>query len=103
LSYLCFKGFYFQLEAFEPAYAATLSVVARDDCATPPDFAGAKIMKAIRYLPFVGRLLIGLRFAMSGLSKLVAYGPTTEMIGQSACRRRPSWWPLSSSWTVDCC
>jgi putative oxidoreductase len=27
-----------------------------------------------------GRLLIGLPFAMSGLSKLAAYGPTTEMI-----------------------
>jgi putative oxidoreductase len=37
-------------------------------------------MNAIRYLPFVGRLLIGLPFAMSGLSKLAAYGPTTEMI-----------------------
>jgi putative oxidoreductase len=37
-------------------------------------------MDAIRYLPFVGRLLIGLPFAMSGLSKLGAYGPTTAMI-----------------------
>ena len=34
-----------------------------------------------RYLPFIGRLLIGLPFAMSGLSKLAAYGPTTAMIG----------------------
>jgi putative oxidoreductase len=33
-----------------------------------------------RYLPFVGRVLIGLPFAMSGLSKLAAYGPTTAMI-----------------------
>jgi putative oxidoreductase len=38
-------------------------------------------MNATRYLPFVGRLLIGLPFAMSGLSKLAAYGTTTEMIG----------------------
>ena len=38
-------------------------------------------MNATRYLPFVGRLLIGLPFAMSGLTKLTAYGPTTEMIG----------------------
>ena len=38
-------------------------------------------MNATRYLPFVGRLLIGLPFAMSALSKLAAYGPTTEMIG----------------------
>jgi putative oxidoreductase len=38
-------------------------------------------MNATRYLPFAGRLLIGLPFVMSGLSKLAAYGPTTEMIG----------------------
>ena len=35
---------------------------------------------AYRYLPFIGRILIGLPFAMSGLSKLAAYGPTTAMI-----------------------
>lgn len=38
-------------------------------------------MNATRYLPFAGRLLIGLPFAMSGLGKLGAYGLTTEMIG----------------------
>jgi putative oxidoreductase len=32
------------------------------------------------YLPFIGRVLIGLPFAMSGLSKLAAYGPTIEKI-----------------------
>jgi len=37
-------------------------------------------MDATRYLPFTGRLLIGLPFAMSGLGKLAAYGPTTAMI-----------------------
>jgi putative oxidoreductase len=37
-------------------------------------------MTAIRYVPFAGRLLIGLPFAMSGLSKLGAIGPTTEAI-----------------------
>src|ERR1700722_3514175 len=37
-------------------------------------------MIANRYLPFAGRLLIGLPFAMSGLSKLAAYGATTGMI-----------------------
>lgn len=37
-------------------------------------------MFAARYLPFVGRLLIGLPFVMSGLSKLAAYTATTEMI-----------------------
>jgi putative oxidoreductase len=38
-------------------------------------------MTATRYLPFAGRLMIGLPFAMSGLGKLAAYGPTTGMIG----------------------
>jgi putative oxidoreductase len=37
-------------------------------------------MDATRYLPFVGRLLIGLPFTMSGLGKLAAYGKTTAMI-----------------------
>jgi putative oxidoreductase len=37
-------------------------------------------MDATRYLPFTGRLLIGLPFAMSGLGKLAAYGKTTAMI-----------------------
>jgi putative oxidoreductase len=49
----------------------------------PHNFSLAKeqnAVNAIRYLPFVGRLLIGLPFVMSGLSKLAAYGPTTEMI-----------------------
>src|SRR5882672_12732604 len=38
-------------------------------------------MDATRYLPFAGRLLIGLPFAMGGLSKLGAYSATTAMIG----------------------
>jgi putative oxidoreductase len=38
-------------------------------------------MSATRYLPFAGRLMIGLPFAMSGLGKLAAYGATTAMIG----------------------
>lgn len=37
-------------------------------------------MSVSRYVPFVGRLLIGVPFAMSGLSKLAAVGPTTEAI-----------------------
>jgi putative oxidoreductase len=37
-------------------------------------------MNPVRYLPFVGRLMIGLPFAMSGLSKLGAYGATIGMI-----------------------
>ncbi|MBM7045693.1 DoxX family protein [Rhizobium lusitanum] len=37
-------------------------------------------METTRYLPFVGRLLIGLPFIMSGLGKLAAYGTTIGMI-----------------------
>src|SRR5579872_777831 len=37
-------------------------------------------MIAARYLPFIGRLMIGLPFAISGLSKLAACGGTTGMI-----------------------
>jgi putative oxidoreductase len=33
-----------------------------------------------RYLPLIGRILIGLPFAMSGLGKLAAYGATTKLI-----------------------
>lgn len=33
-----------------------------------------------KYVPFAGRLLIGLPFAMSGLGKLAAIDPTTNMI-----------------------
>src|ERR1700741_1216527 len=41
---------------------------------------GTNTMDATRYLPFLGRLLIGLPFAMSGFGKLAAYGQTTAMI-----------------------
>ena len=37
-------------------------------------------MDAIRYIPFVGRLLIGLPFLVSGVSKLAAYGATINII-----------------------
>jgi putative oxidoreductase len=36
-----------------------------------------------RYLPFIGRLLLGLPFAMSGLGKLAAYGATTQLIADA--------------------
>jgi putative oxidoreductase len=44
---------------------------------------GETDMNATRYLPFAGRLLIGLAFAMSGLSKLAAYGATVDLIASS--------------------
>jgi putative oxidoreductase len=46
-------------------------------------------MDATRYLSFAGRLLIGLPFAMSGLGKLAAYGPTTAMIAAAGLPAPP--------------
>ena len=40
-------------------------------------------MDAARYLPFAGRLLIALTFAMSGLSKLGDYSGTVDLIASS--------------------
>jgi putative oxidoreductase len=37
-------------------------------------------MNVTRYLPFVGRLFIGLPFMVSGLSKLADYGATIALI-----------------------
>ena len=47
-------------------------------------------MTATRYLPFVGRLMIGLPFAMSGASKLAAYGATTAMISAAGLPLPPA-------------
>jgi putative oxidoreductase len=44
---------------------------------------GADIMDAIRYLPFLGRLLIGFPFMMSGLSKIANYAGTITLIQSS--------------------
>ena len=46
-------------------------------------------MDSTRYLPFAGRLLIGLPFAMGGLSKLAAYGPTTATIAAAGLPEPP--------------
>jgi uncharacterized membrane protein YphA (DoxX/SURF4 family) len=40
-------------------------------------------MNVTRYLPFVGRLFIGLPFLVSGLSKLAAYDATIALIQSS--------------------
>lgn len=41
-------------------------------------------MNAARYLPLVGRLLIGLPFLMSGLSKIMGYDATIAVIKSSS-------------------
>jgi putative oxidoreductase len=44
---------------------------------------GETTMNATRCIPFAGRLSIGLAFAMSGLSKLAAYGAMVDLIFQA--------------------
>jgi hypothetical protein len=60
---------------------------------------GETIMNGTRYLPFAGRLLIGLAFTMSGLSKLAGYSATIDLILSSklpSLRHWPTWGPSSS-------
>ena len=45
-----------------------------------------------RYFPFVGRVLIGAIFLMSGLGKLAAYGATTAMIAAAGLPVPPAAW-----------
>lgn len=52
-------------------------------------------MSVNRYLPFAGRLLIGLPFAMSGLGKLAAFGPTTAMIAAVGLPVPPLAWAVA--------
>jgi putative oxidoreductase len=47
-------------------------------------------MNATRYLPFVGRLFIGLPFMMSGLSKAANYAGTIALIQSSTLPLPPS-------------
>jgi len=58
---------------------------------------GATRMNATRYLPFAGRLLIGLPFLVSGLSKLAAYGATIDFIMSSSLPLPP---PLAYAGSV---
>jgi hypothetical protein len=56
------------------------------------------MMDSTRYLSFAGRLLIGLPFAMGGLSKLAAYGlPRRSLQLACQCRRSPLRSSLSSA------
>jgi putative oxidoreductase len=45
-----------------------------------------------RYLPFVGRAIIGTIFLISGLGKLAAYGATTAMIAAVGLPVPPAAW-----------
>lgn len=47
-------------------------------------------MSTTRYLPFVGRILIGLPFMVSGVGKIMSYGATTAYIKSSPLPLPPS-------------
>jgi putative oxidoreductase len=59
-------------------------------------------MNATRYLPFAGRLLIGLPFVMAGLSKLGAYGQTTAMISGAGLPVAPLAFAVAVAVEVGC-
>jgi putative oxidoreductase len=52
-------------------------------------------MEAARFLPLIGRLLIGLVFLMSGLGKLVSFGPTTAYISSVGLPLAPLGWAIA--------
>ena len=57
-------------------------------------------MFATRYLPFIGRLMIGLPFAMSGFGKLAAYGATTAYIGSVGLPLAPLGWAIAVAFEI---
>jgi putative oxidoreductase len=59
-------------------------------------------MNATRYLPFAGRLLIGLPFVMAGLSKLGTYGQTINMIAGAGLPVPPLAFAVAIAVEVGC-
>ena len=52
-------------------------------------------MEITRFLPLLGRVLIGLPFLMSGLGKLAAFGPTTAYISSVGLPLAPLGWAIA--------
>jgi putative oxidoreductase len=57
-------------------------------------------METTRFLPLLGRVLIGLPFLMSGLGKLAAFGPTTAYIGSVGLPLAPLGWAIAVAFEV---
>jgi putative oxidoreductase len=57
-------------------------------------------MDVTRFLPLIGRLLIGLPFLMSGLGKLTAYGATTAYIGSVGLPLAPLGWAIAVAFEI---
>jgi putative oxidoreductase len=52
-------------------------------------------MERTKYLPLIGRILIGLPFIMSGLGKIAAYEPTTAYIASTGLPLAPVGWAIA--------
>jgi putative oxidoreductase len=57
-------------------------------------------MEGARFLPLLGRVLIGLPFLMSGLGKLATYGATTAYIGGVGLPLPPLGWAIAVAFEV---
>jgi putative oxidoreductase len=57
-------------------------------------------MEGTRFLPLLGRVLIGLPFLMSGLGKLGAYAATTAYIGSVGLPLAPLGWAIAVAFEV---
>ena len=57
-------------------------------------------MEVTRFLPLVGRILIGLPLLVSGLGKLAAFGPTTAYISGVGLPLAPLGWAIAIAFEV---
>src|SRR5882724_10324420 len=57
-------------------------------------------MEVTRFLPLLGRLLIGLPFLMSGVSKLTTYAATTAYIGSTGLPLAPIGWAIAVAFEI---
>jgi putative oxidoreductase len=57
-------------------------------------------MESTRFLPLLGRVLIGLPFLMSGLGKLAGYGATTAYISSVGLPLAPLGWAIAVAFEV---
>src|SRR6476646_9442862 len=61
---------------------------------------GEPDMEFTRFLPLLGRLLIGLPFLMSGVGKLTTYAATTAYIGSVGLPLVPLGWAIAVAFEV---
>src|SRR2546423_11275254 len=57
-------------------------------------------MEVSRFLPLLGRILIGLPLLMSGFGKLAAYGATTAYIGSVGLPLAPLGWAIAVAFEI---